>query len=241
MAELIDKSLMCELSGKCRRKMFLKGFAMRQMCKVARFLVTLLGTFCLTGCTTVYKPTYTPTDIFYEDLRETPIKLRVHDDRNESEKVFYKDYPIAISENSKSGIKLEPSSREIIEQSLIKAMDTSGYLLSDDAPTVMDVAVKEFIWCFNHYAIIFGQSFTADIKLEVIVKKNDRILIKKTIAETVERKPPISHLGQEESMLSECLTKAVEKLISDHNIIAAIRRGYRDKAIEKENKNDQEM
>lgn len=42
-------------------------------------------------------------------------------------------------------------------------------------------------------------------------------------------------------MLSECLTKAVEKLISDHNIIAAIRRGYRDKAIEKENKNDQEM
>jgi uncharacterized lipoprotein YajG len=216
-------------------------FAMKNIVEVARFSLAILWTFCIVGCTTVYKPTYTPTDIFYEDLRETPIKLRVHDDRGESERVFYKDYPIAISENSKSGIKLEPSSREIIEQSLIKAMDTSGYLLSEDAPTVMDVAVKEFIWRFNHYAIIFGQSFTVDIKLEVTVKKNDRILIKKTIAETVERKPPISHLGQEESMLSECLTKAVERLISDHNIIAAIRRGYKDNTIEKESKNDQEM
>jgi len=214
---------------------------MKNIVELARFSLTLLWTFCIAGCTTVYKPTYTTTDIFYEDLRETPIKLRVHDDRSESEKVFYKDYPISISENSKSGIQLEPSSREIIEQSLIKAMDTSGYLLSEDAPTVMDVAVKEFIWCFNHYAIIFGQSFTADIKLEVIVKKSDRILIKKTIAETVEREPPISHLGQEESMLSECLTKAVEKLISDHNIIAAIRRGYKDNTIDKEIKNHQEM
>jgi len=31
---------------------------------------------------------------------------------------------------------------------------------------------------------------------------------------------------KDEEMLSECLTKVVEKLISDHNIIAAIKRGY---------------
>ena len=215
---------------------------MKNIVEVARFSLTLLWTLCIVGCTTVYKPIYTPTDIFYEDLRETPIKLRVHDDRKENKKVFYENDPfIAISENSKSGIKLEPSSRELIEQSLLKAMGTSGYLLSEDAPIVMDVSVKEFIWRFNHYAIAFGQSFTADIKLEVVVKKNDKIFIKKTIAETVERKPPISHMGQDESMLSECLTKTVEKLISDHNIIAAIKRGYKDITIEKEIENDQEM
>jgi len=122
-------------------------------------------------------------------------------------------------------------------------MGTSGYLISEDAPIVMDVSIKEFIWRYNHYALAFGQSFTADIKLEVVVKKNDKIFIKKTIAETVERKPTISNMGKEkdERMLSECLTKTVEKLISDNNIIAAIRRGYKDNAIEKENKNEQEM
>lgn len=211
---------------------------MKNIVEVARLSLTLLCTLCIVGCTAVYKPIYTPTDIFYEDLRETPIKLRVHDDRKENEKVFYENYPIAISENSKSGIELEPSSREIIERSLLRAMGTSDYLIREDAPIVMDVSVKEFIWRFNHYAMAFGQSFTADIKLEVAVKKNDRIFIKKTIAETVERKPPISHMGQDENMLSECLTKTVEKLISDNNIIAAIRRAYKDNAIEKEIKND---
>ena len=204
---------------------------MKNIVKITRFSVTLLWTLCLVGCTTVYKPIYTPTDIFYEDLRETPIKLRVHDDRKENKRVFYENYPIAYSENT-NGFKLEPGSREIIEQSLIRAMGTSGYLIREDAPIVMDVSVKEFVWRFNHYAIAFGQSFTADIKLEVVVKRNDKIFIKKTIAETVERKPPISHMGQDESMLSECLTKTIEKLISDYNIITAIKRGYKDSTIE---------
>jgi uncharacterized lipoprotein YajG len=214
---------------------------MKNIVEVARFSLTLLWALCIVGCTTVYKPIYTPTDIFFEDLHETPIKLRVHDDRKENKKVFYENYPLAYSENT-NGFKLEPSSREIIEQSLLRAMGTSGYLIREDAPIVMDVSVKEFIWRYNSYAIAFGQSFTADIKLEVVVKKNDKIFIKKTIAETVERKPAISNMGkeQDESMLSECLTKTIEKLISDYNIITAIKKGYKDIAIEKEIKNDQE-
>jgi uncharacterized lipoprotein YajG len=211
---------------------------MKKIVEVTTFSFALLSAFFIDGCTKVYRPTYTPTDIFYEDLHDTPVKLRVHDDRSENEKIFYKDYPISISENTK-GMTLEPSSREIIERSLKEAMDTSGYLLSEDAPIIMDVSVKEFIWRFNHYAIMFGQSFTADIKLEVVVKNDIKIFIKKTIAETVERKPPISHMGEEESMLSECLTKTVEKLISDYNIITAIKRGYQENAIKKENTNGQ--
>lgn len=189
-------------------------------------LAILIAAFWLSGCTTVYRPTYTPESIFYEDLSEMPVRLQVHDDRREKEKIFYKNWPILISENSTGGTQLEPSSREIIEQSLRKAMETSGYLLNEDALVIIDVAVREFIWCFNHYAIVFGQSLSADIKLEVMVKKQDRILLRKVIAERVERSPPISNLGKDEEMLSECLTKVVEKLISDHNIIAAIKRGY---------------
>jgi uncharacterized lipoprotein YajG len=207
--------------------------AMKKIVEVTTLPIVIVWTLFMVGCTPVYKPIYTPTDIFYEDLQEMPIKLQVLDDREENKKVFYKNYPITVLENSKSGVILEPSSREIIERSLLKAMGASGYSVKDNVPIVMDVYVKEFVWCFNHYAIIFGQSFTADIKVEVVVKKNDKIFIKKTIAETVERKSPIANMGQEEKMLSECLTKVVEKLISDYNIIEAIRRAYKSNIVGK--------
>jgi uncharacterized lipoprotein YajG len=190
-------------------------------------LAILIAAFLLCGCTTVYRPTYIPEAIFYEDLSEMPVRLQVHDDRKEKDKIFYKNWPILISESTAS-FRLEPSSRAIIERSLKKAMSSSGYLLKEDAPVIIDVNVREFIWCYNHYALAFGQSLSADIKLEVMVKKQDRILLRKVIAERVERSPPITNLGKDkdEEMLSECLTKVVEKLISDHNIIAAIKRCY---------------
>ena len=81
-------------------------------------LAILIAAFWLSGCTTVYRPTYTPESIFYEDLSEMPVRLQVHDDRREKEKIFYKNWPILIYESSTGGTQLEPSSREIIEQSL---------------------------------------------------------------------------------------------------------------------------
>ena len=68
-----------------------------------------------------------------------------------------------------------------------------------------------------------------------MVKKQDRILLRKVIAERVERRATISNLGKDkdEEMLSECLTKVVDKLISDHNIITAIKRGYESNMVEK--------
>lgn len=191
-------------------------------------LAILIAAFWLSACTTIYRPTYTPTNIFYEDFNEMPVKLQVHDDRSDKEKIFYKNWPIFISEDSTASPRLEPSSRQIIEQSLREAMRSSGYLLKEDALVIIDVAVREFIWSYNFYNWGFTQSLTADIKLEVMVKKQDKILIKKFVAESVERPPTISNLGKDkdEEMLSECLTKVVEKLISDNNIIAAIKNGY---------------
>jgi len=207
---------------------------MKNIVEVTYFSLVLLA-FFINGCTTVYRPVYKPVNIFHEDLQNTPVKLIVHDDRKENEKIFYKNSPVVIPENPKyqalTSTKLEPSSREIIEKSLLAAMNTSGYSLNANSPIILDVSVKKFIWQWNHNIFSYDHSFTAEIELEVTVKGSDKIFIKKAIAETVERKPPLCRMGQDEDMLSECLTKTVEKLISDYNIITAIRRGYQVNAI----------
>lgn len=211
-----------------KERTLIMRFGIKLLCLV--FVVTNILSLC--GCTTVLRPTYIPQGVFHEDFTGMPVKLLVHDYRSKKERIFYRFDWIVWREDSKGEYVLEPSSREIVERSLRKAMESSDYLLADDASVVVNVAVREFIWRVNKTSgdVIywFGRmfSYTVDIKLDVSVTGYDRTFLEKTFAETVERKATFSNLYKKESMFSECLSKIVEKIVSDYNVIMAIKRCY---------------
>jgi lipoate-protein ligase A len=180
----------------------------------------------------VIKPIYIPQGVFQEDFTGMPVKLAVHDNRDEKKRIFYHYDWMIWREDGKGGYVLKPSSREIIERALRKAMESGGYLLSDDASVVIDVSVQQFIWRVEKISgdaiYWFGRSlsYTAYIKLDVSITRYDATFLKKTFADTVERKPTFSNLYQQDSMFSECLSKIVEKIASDYNFISAIKKSY---------------
>ena len=207
----------------------IRGEGGRKMSKSLILVISLL-VILLCGCSSrIIRPIYVPRGVFYEDFTGMPVRLLVHDDRKKEGRIFYRLNRHVFRESSQPQERmLEPSSCEIVERSVRKAMESSGYLLEENAAVVIDVAVRDFIWIVHtEYMVGFARVLTADIELEVSVVQSGKIILKKTIAETVERDPTPSNINAEEKMFNECLRTVVEKLVSDYNIVTAIKKCYR--------------
>lgn len=76
---------------------------MRQGTKCSVLAYIALSTLLLCGCTRVFRPVYVSRGVFYEDFGGKAVRLLVHDDREEKDRIFYKDSPIIWREKDKGG------------------------------------------------------------------------------------------------------------------------------------------
>jgi uncharacterized lipoprotein YajG len=196
-----------------------------------KLALLLLLLFSLSGCAKhLVRPTYTPTgNLSYDNLmNEMPVKLQVNDNRKEKIFIHYffnTDIPESGGNYGAHHWEMESTSRKIVEQALIQAMKDYGYVFATDAPVTFDVTLRKFVYLENTQKK--GQIFTADIELDVIVKKPNQIFAKKRIAATVDKKFNLFiHTKQPESALSSCLSNVVEKVASDLEITNGIKRAY---------------
>jgi uncharacterized lipoprotein YajG len=146
----------------------------------------------------------------------------VRDERKEDDKIFAELGIVTYYERSKGIFELVPDSQEIVSRSLKQAMTSSGYILRDNARIVIDVIVQDFIYCIHSDPV----HSTVNIKLGVSVMKDGDTLLRKTIAEEVKRKPGGASIRELEEMFSECLSRIVEKVVSDYNVTAAVKNGH---------------
>jgi S1-C subfamily serine protease len=161
-------------------------------------------------------------------MNEMPVKLRVNDSRKE--KIFIR-HPFNTNISESGGnygfhhYELPSSSREIVEQALIQAMQDYGCVLSEDAPITIDVTLRKFLYFENNQKE--GHIFTADIQLDVIVKKSNQLFAKKRISTKIDKKFDLFRFHEQpESTLSLCLSNVVENVASDLEITNGIKRAY---------------
>lgn len=195
------------------------------------FLATagvILSIVSLSGCrTAVIRPAYVPQGVFHLDFAGEAVKLVVRDERTEDDKVFLDVGLLTLYERSKGDVELEPSSQEILYLGLRQAMTSSGYLLCDDAAVIVDVTVLDF--AYRLHARAHPPYSEVNIELGISVAKDRETLLRKVIAERT-----VGNVGNEgphkwEQMFSDCLSKTVEKVVSDYNVISAVKMGYKAK------------
>jgi S1-C subfamily serine protease len=166
----------------------------------------------------------------YEDLSKLPVALQVRDRRAEEDKVFLRSsWGPEAPESGRVLVdtywKLEPSSREVVERSLKTAMEAYGYVVNEQAEVTIDIEVDKFIHSFA--PAWADNSWRAEIKLSVVVSKSDKILQKKTVTETVEKRVDPFHVYEApEHLLSRCLSNIVEKTVTDYQVLYAIKKAY---------------
>jgi S1-C subfamily serine protease len=185
------------------------------------------------GCGILCNPTYTPTGkLVSQDLSNEPIRLQVEDPRKENEKVFYTykvlglhtDY-LELSKNAY--VKLQRPSCEIIKQSLNDALNIAGYKIVEDAPISLNVMLLKFLAVSPDTWGPQPHRVTADIELDVAIKKSGIELSRKRISEHVAKEWDAFHQYEDsEVVLSSCLSNVVEKTASDNSILNAVKRGY---------------
>lgn len=197
--------------------------------------IILLALLFCTGCVVRCNPTYTPTgSLGFENLGNMPVELKVIDGRGESEKVFFKRiwgeqyWDINAKEyNQYQPIQLEVSSCEILKNSLEKAMTDYGYKLVKDAPIAIDVTLRKYLHVCDTWAQDYSGRVFADIQFDVSVRKNGLLLAKKRISGQSEKNfDPFRQFQDAEPLLSDCLSKAVEKIVSDNEVLNAVKKGY---------------
>ena len=151
----------------------------------------------------------------------------INDHLNFQNVKFYSNHYQKNKYKNHQYVKLERSSCEILRNSLEEAMTDYGYKLVKDAPIVLDIYLRKYLHVIDTASRDYSGKVFSDIQFDVSVIKDGTLVAKKFISEHSEKKfAPFSQRQDAELLLSDCLSKAVERFVSDTSILNEIKRAY---------------
>lgn len=187
-------------------------------------LAILLGTvvLALTGCgIAAIDVRYTPSGAHHYAASGNPkVDLQIKDTREK--KVFFRT---VLGDNADSGengvLRLVRPPSEVFEEGFIEALQAAGCQLREDTDIVYEVEIKRFLAIDMQKSPHFLDS---DIVLEVLVKRSEEVLAKKTIFERDTEKQVFGQVWQDTvpPLMTRSLSHAIEEAAWDPDIIAAI-------------------
>lgn len=184
--------------------------------------VVLLVIVFTTGCGIApISVRYTPTGAGQRIVTGAPkVKLQIEDVREK--KVFFRTILGDNDDEGKNGIlRLTRSPKEVFEEGFTEALQLAGCQVREDAEIVYEVRIKRFLAISRENAINLLDS---DIMLEVLIKRSEELLARKTIFERDTEKQAFGQVWQHviPPLLSRSLSRAIEKAIQDKDLIAAL-------------------
>lgn len=164
---------------------------------------------------------YTPTGTGQRIVTGAPIvKLEVTDAREK--KIFFRTVLGDNDDEGKNGIlRLARSPKEVFEDGFTEALQSAGYSLRENAEFVYEVRIKRFLANDPQKSPHFLES---DIVLEVMVKRSEKVLARKTIFERDSEKMTFGQVWQYAipPLLNRSLSRVIENAVQDNDIIAAL-------------------
>jgi TPR repeat protein len=148
------------------------------------------------------------------------VKLQVEDVRKK--KVFFRTILGENDDEGKSGIlRLITPPKEVFKEGFTQALQAAGYQLREDTDLVYEVRINRFLAIDRENAIDLLDS---DIMLEVLIKRSERVLARKTIFVRDTKKTTFGQVWQDTvpPLLNRSLSRAIEKAIQDKDLIGAL-------------------
>lgn len=189
-----------------------------------RAVLLLIAVLYLTGCGIIAVDVrYTPSGSQHYIALGTPkVNLKVKDTREK--KVFLRTVLGDNFDNGENGmLRLLRPPEEVFEEGFIEALQAAGCQLREDTDIVYEVDIKRFLAIDMQKSPNFLDS---DIMLDILVKRSEEVLARKTIFERDTEKEFFGQAWQDTvpPLLTRSLSRAIEKAAWDPNIIAALER-----------------
>lgn len=191
-------------------------------------LLLILPLLVLNGCleAEICRPKYNPAQILPCKVTDNrAVCLQVVDGRRPNERyfarsMFLKFYEPYVREYTQSPtFQLERPSAEILQESIEMAFVEHGYVISSDAGARVNVELRKFLYT------IWGRKrkVTADIQVDVSVKKGDSKILAKTMSRYDEKEFDGFRQYQDgETVLNICMNNILKEIVCDAEIRNAI-------------------
>jgi uncharacterized lipoprotein YajG len=163
---------------------------------------------------------YTPTGSNQRIVINTPVKLQVEDSRDK--KVFFRTVLGDNDDQGKNGVlRLITPPIDVFQEGFTQALQSAGYSLKENADVVYEVRIKRFLANDPQESPHFLES---DIVLDVLVKRSEKVLARKTIFERDTEKMTFGQVWQYviPPLLNRSLSRAIENAVQDNDLIAAL-------------------
>jgi uncharacterized lipoprotein YajG len=181
--------------------------------------------FLLSGCGIApISLRYNPTGNYrVATTSSVKVALQIQDLREK--KIFFRTILGDNDDEGKNGVlRLQRCPREIFEEGFTEALQKAGCQVLTGSPVVMNVEIKRFLAIDRENNT---NTIKSDIVLDVSVKHQDKILVRKTIWETDTRKEGFGQVWQDvvPPILNDSLSRAIEKTVWDPDVLLAIEQG----------------
>jgi tetratricopeptide (TPR) repeat protein len=152
-------------------------------------------------------------------------EVRLHVEDAREKKVFFRTILGENDDEGKKGmLRLITPPEKVFEEGFTQALQSAGYQVREDADVLYEVRIKRFLADDPQKSPHYLES---DIVLEVLIKRYDQVLARKTIFERDTEKMTFGQAWQHviPRLLNRSLSQAIEKAVEDKDLIAALGAG----------------